>query len=319
MGRTTRKTIGLILLTLAVSGVSAQTGRPAPEWAISEWINGDPGSVVDNRGRVILIDFFQLWCPGCNRFSIPLFERWDAKYGARDDILIVSIHTVFEGHASQSPDRLRGFVADQGITHPVGIDAYADGNDDTPITMSRYRTRGTPHVVIVDKHGRIRFSRFGRFDPGTAERLVDELLAEDGPAGETVSPKSDLRLSGNYRIRFEQTTRSCGEVLQPFEVEVRVEVFRDRVTVESPGSFLGVDALEAEFDPDRGEFVADLEIRTQDGPVGVSASLELQGWFHDDGESPQVDFRVWLDKVADDPDRDCRVEATGTGVKIAKR
>ena len=95
----------LILIQAESTGLLAGVVKrpyPAPEWEVSKWLNGDPGSLKENRGRVILIDFFQLWCPGCNRFSIPIFREWEEKYGSRDDILIVSIHTVFEGHASQT-------------------------------------------------------------------------------------------------------------------------------------------------------------------------------------------------------------------------
>ena len=102
---------------------AAPPGALAPEWAISNWLNGDPGALSDHRGRVILIDFFQLWCPGCQTFSVPLFDEWEERYGERDDLLMVSIHTVFEGHDYQNIDRLRSFIVDHGIEHPVGIDA----------------------------------------------------------------------------------------------------------------------------------------------------------------------------------------------------
>ncbi len=56
--------------------------------------------------------------------------------------------------------------------------ALAAPGDDTPITMRRFRTRGTPQIVIVDKQGRLRFSHFGSFEPGPVEGLIERLLAE---------------------------------------------------------------------------------------------------------------------------------------------
>ena len=180
------KLLILILLALLVRPVpaigSSSPAHDAPEWVISSWLNGNPGSVADNRGRVILIDFFQLWCPGCRTFSVPLFGEWEERYGNRGDVLIVSIHTVFEGHSYQSPERLLRFIENNGITHPVGNDAYAAEGDDIPITMRRYRTGGTPHVVIVDKQGRIRFHHLGQFDPDPVEHLIEQLLAEEVPS-----------------------------------------------------------------------------------------------------------------------------------------
>ncbi|QYZ68013.1 MAG: 1,6-anhydro-N-acetylmuramyl-L-alanine amidase [Gammaproteobacteria bacterium (ex Lamellibrachia satsuma)] len=45
--------------------------------------------------------------------------------------------------------------------------------------MKRYRTRGTPEMAIIDKEGRIRFQRFGSFDPASGAQLINKLLAGD--------------------------------------------------------------------------------------------------------------------------------------------
>ena len=180
--------LGIVCLVLA-TGVSAMAGvllepTNAPDWVVSEWLNGDPGRLADQKGKVVLIDFFQLWCPGCNSFSIPLFEKWEEKYADRDDVVIFSIHTVFEGHELQTPDHLRNFVKEKRIEHPVGIDTYVTKDAEVPVTMDLYKTGGTPHIVIIDRHGKLRFSHFGRFDPGPVEAFIDRILTDrDGKTG----------------------------------------------------------------------------------------------------------------------------------------
>ena len=155
---------------------------PAPEFAVSEWINTDePLSVKSLRGKVVLIHFFQLWCPGCNRFSKPLFRDWQERFGEREDVAILGIHTVFEGHYSQTPGRLHRYLRTNGITYPVGVDAYANPEDDVPITMRRYRTGGTPTATILDRQGNIRFQQLGSFRPEPVEALIEALL-EESPA-----------------------------------------------------------------------------------------------------------------------------------------
>lgn len=70
----------LVLLSLVVSlnTVHAAADRiKAPEWDVSEWINGTGTTLEALKGKVVIIDFFQLWCPGCNNFSIPLVETWE--------------------------------------------------------------------------------------------------------------------------------------------------------------------------------------------------------------------------------------------------
>jgi len=177
----------IVLLGLA-AGAAATAGvvlepKPAPDWKVSEWINGSGGQLADHRGQVILIQFFQLWCPACNDFSIPLFNRWNEEFGSRDDVVVLSIHTVFEAHELQTPLMLRTFVAQKGMVHPVGIDAYEHVGDAVPITMDRFDTGGTPHVVIIDQQGKLRFSHFGRFDPVPVERFITRLLDDKAKVG----------------------------------------------------------------------------------------------------------------------------------------
>ncbi|MEG7521492.1 MAG: redoxin domain-containing protein [Chromatiales bacterium] len=94
--------ITLLLMSLT-QGVLAN-GRTAPEWDISEWINGDGTTLAALKGKVVVIDFFQLWCPGCNSFSVPLMARWEQQFAdeiTAGNLVMLSIHTVFEGHDYQ--------------------------------------------------------------------------------------------------------------------------------------------------------------------------------------------------------------------------
>ncbi len=175
----------LIILVLASGPVLARPSsqpvpRIAPQWDVSEWINSSGFDLADLKGRVVVIEFFQLWCPGCNAFSIPLIKRWHQTFDnvlATGDLKIVSIHTVFEGFDYQSPARLRRFLRRKKIRHPVGVDRAVRGRR-LPQTMRRYGTMGTPEIAIIDKKGIIRFQEFGGFRPARAEALIRRLLLE---------------------------------------------------------------------------------------------------------------------------------------------
>lgn len=168
--------LGVFLLSIKAEAESSES--IAPEWAISEWINSEGFTLSDMRGKVVIIDFFQLWCPGCNKFSGPLMKKWKQKYGDRKDIQFVAIHTVFEGHSQQTPKILRRYVKEKKITYPVGVDNQVSGQR-LPETMIRYNTRGTPEMAIIDKNGNIRFQHFGSFNPDVVEKLIDTLLKEE--------------------------------------------------------------------------------------------------------------------------------------------
>jgi len=152
--------------------------RVAPEWIISEWLNGEAVSLRDLRGKIVVVDFFQLWCPGCNSFSIPLLKRWEQVFArpiASGELQIVSIHTVFEGHDYQNPTKLKNFLKRKQIHHLVGIDRHAAG-EHVPQTMRLFGTMGTPEMAFIDHTGTIRFQEFGGFDVERAEALLWELL-----------------------------------------------------------------------------------------------------------------------------------------------
>lgn len=161
------------------SAAKAQAiGRPAPSWDILEWINSDGGNIDTLKGQVIIIDFFQLWCPGCNKFSGPLMKYWQSKFAdekAAGQLVFVKIHTVFEGRNYQTVKRLKSYVKEKGITIPVGVDRHID-DQRIPETMRRYKTRGTPEMVIIDSNGVIRFQEFGSFDPATVEPMISQML-----------------------------------------------------------------------------------------------------------------------------------------------
>ncbi len=176
------KTLKVIILLFSLilfsfSIVSAGS-RKAPEWLVSEWLNVPGVTLSELKGKVVIVEFFQLWCPGCNKFSIPLMKEWTRTFKKEIDagkLTMLSIHTVFEGHSYQNPERLKSFIKEKGIEHLVGIDMHKNG-DHIPETMKRYETRGTPEMAIIDRNGVIRFQMFGGFDSAGAERFIRSLL-----------------------------------------------------------------------------------------------------------------------------------------------
>lgn len=165
--------------------------RPAPEWIISEWLNGDATNLHDLKGKVVIVDFFQLWCPGCNSFSIPLLKHWEQVFAGpivEGRLQIVSVHTVFEGHDYQNPTKLRNFLKRKKIRHLVRIDRHKPGQH-VPQTMRIFGTMGTPEMAFIDHTGTIRFQEFGGFNVERAEAFLRRLLQAAGPPRKQVGEK----------------------------------------------------------------------------------------------------------------------------------
>jgi hypothetical protein len=132
-------------------------------------------SIAGLRGSVVVIEAFQMLCPGCVSHGLPQAQRVAATFGS--DITLIGLHTVFEHHDAMGPVSLEAFLHEYRITFPVGVDAPAhDGG--APVTMRRYGLRGTPSLVLIDRGGQLRLNAFGQVDDlalgAQIARLIDE-------------------------------------------------------------------------------------------------------------------------------------------------
>jgi len=340
----------VVLAALAVRAVPAGVLLDPPqasEWRCSEWINGDPGPLSGQRGKVVIVHFFQMWCPGSNEFSLPLLRQWEQRYADRPDVLLVSVHSVFEGHAAQTPELLRVFVADQRLHHPVCIDAYPHPGAETPLTMESYRAEGTPQLAIVDKVGNLRFSHFGVFDPGPVEFFINRLADDKGTSvGKTGSSKgkatetkparsgkpaprptppaaqsqpSNASLSGTYKVAIDQSAKSCGDLLPTIDVIAEVSVLEDRVEARFTRPLYGLTRIQAEYDARSQTFETTLTEQAKDKQTPLDLNLSFQGTFHDGTPEPTADFRFSLGMRSEDGTQDCAIEGQGTATRLRGR
>ena len=143
---------------------------------VSEWVNSDPIAPESLRGRVVVVEAFQMLCPGCVSHGLPLAQRIHRTFDSRD-VAVIGLHTVFEHHSVMGRDALAVFLSEYRIDFPVAIDRPIHGQA-IPATMQRYGLRGTPSMVIVDRQGAVRRIAFGAVDELAIGALIGGLLAE---------------------------------------------------------------------------------------------------------------------------------------------
>jgi cytochrome c biogenesis protein CcdA/thiol-disulfide isomerase/thioredoxin len=143
----------------------------APEFAgISTWINSEPLTLEQLRGKVVLVDFWTYSCVNCLR-TLPFLERWDAAYRSRG-LVIVGVHTP-EFAFERDPSNVRQAVEQLGIEYPVALDPdYA--------TWNAWGNQYWPAEYLIDRHGHVRYAHFGEGEYEQNERLIRTLLAEEG-------------------------------------------------------------------------------------------------------------------------------------------
>jgi len=135
------------------------TFSPAPELSVDGWFNTQEGVyLAGSRGRVVVIEAFQMLCPGCVAHGIPQAQRIHDTF-SREEVIVLGLHTVFEHHAAMTPVALEAFLEEYRVTFPVGVDrAHESG---MPVTMRAYQMQGTPTLILVDAQGQLRKQWFG--------------------------------------------------------------------------------------------------------------------------------------------------------------
>ena len=128
----------------------------APELITEEWLNTHtPISLQELRGKVVVIEAFQMLCPGCVLYGIPQAVRISQTFSS-NDVTVLGLHTVFEHHEAQgSLAALKAFVHEYKIAFPIAIDAGSSEQGE-PQTMRNYALRGTPSLILIDREGRYR-------------------------------------------------------------------------------------------------------------------------------------------------------------------
>ncbi|HST45677.1 MAG TPA: redoxin domain-containing protein [Luteimonas sp.] len=153
--------------------------RPAREWQVETWFNtSGPLSLQSLRGKVVVLEAFQMLCPGCVSHGIPQAQRIAATFAA-DQVAVVGLHTVFEHHAAMTPVSLQAFLHEYRITFPVGVDMPGEGQP-VPRTMQAYGLRGTPSLLLIDAGGSIRHHHLGQVGDLLVGAQIARLLAEIG-------------------------------------------------------------------------------------------------------------------------------------------
>ncbi len=153
----------------------------APELDVDEWI-GPAQSLSDLRGQVVLIETFQMLCPGCVSYGLPQAQRVRRSL---PEVVVLGLHTVFEHHDAMNPRVLRAFLSEYRIGFPVGVDRH-DG-DSIPVTMRTYGLQGTPSTLVIDREGRLAFSAFGAVDELVLGAELGRLLSRSPHTGSAAS------------------------------------------------------------------------------------------------------------------------------------
>ncbi|QUC65618.1 redoxin domain-containing protein [Nitrosopumilus sp. K4] len=94
--------------------MSAVIGQKAPNFGVSEWVQGAPTNFDQEKDHVVLVEVFQVNCPGCFLYGIPEAINIYNKY-KDDGVRVIGIATAFEDFDLNTLENLK-MLAETGET-----------------------------------------------------------------------------------------------------------------------------------------------------------------------------------------------------------
>ncbi len=153
-------------------------GETGPELAnIDKWFSGERQTLAGLRGKVVLLDFWAMWCGPCFD-AFPSLIEWHQDF--KGEGLVILGMTRYYGEAEGFPvdnaaetAALQRFKTAQRLPYDFVV---TQGQ----LTQMAYGAAGLPTAVLIDRKGKVRYIETGTNPSRLVEmrEMVLKLLAE---------------------------------------------------------------------------------------------------------------------------------------------
>ena len=125
--------------TAAVSKIEADNkGREQADFTLTE-LGGKTWTLKEQRGKVVLLNFWATWCPPCRK-EMPDLESLYKQFKDRG-LLILAI-------SDEDAGKVAPFIAEQKVTYPILLDPGRKVNE-------LFQIEGIPKTFIYDRNGKL--------------------------------------------------------------------------------------------------------------------------------------------------------------------
>ncbi|HET9271453.1 MAG TPA: TlpA disulfide reductase family protein [Vicinamibacterales bacterium] len=141
--------------------VKPSRSKAAEDFALPT-LDGGTFRLAEQRGKIVLVNFWATWCPPCVA-EMPAMERlWRKQKGAGFVLVAVSVDA--------DPHKVTPFVSEHQLTFPIAFDTKM-------ATAERYGVRALPSSFIIGRDGTLAALALGprHWDDKASHRLIEAM------------------------------------------------------------------------------------------------------------------------------------------------
>lgn len=147
-------------------------GKTAPDLEGDFALNGKAVKLSDLKGKVVLLDFWAVWCGPCIA-TFPHLREWNQEYKDKG-LEIVGVTSYYEvigfdkdaGKSKKVDNKLskveeQAMLKDFAAHHKLDYRLMTMPKEDLQKVYKEYKVRGIPQVVLIDRKGNVRLVKVG--------------------------------------------------------------------------------------------------------------------------------------------------------------
>jgi len=147
---------------IGLLGAPAQVNYPAPKLELID-LQGDPVSLSDYKGQVVLVNNWATWCPPCEA-EMPELQSYYQNHQQQN-------FTVIAIEAGDPLPEIVAFVERYTLTFPVWQDPRLKA-------VAAFRYSGLPSSYVINENGDVRLVWTGPIRYDMLEKYVTPLLED---------------------------------------------------------------------------------------------------------------------------------------------
>ncbi|MBT3190427.1 MAG: TlpA family protein disulfide reductase [Anaerolineae bacterium] len=144
------------------SSIPMEVSYDAPELEL-ENLAGEPESLEDYRGQVVLVNLWATWCPPC-KAELPVLQEYYEDHLA-EGFVILGIDS------QEKPEKVEEYIATTDVSYPIWIDEHGDAG----LAFSSY---SLPASFVIDREGTVRLAWTGAISKPMLEEHVTLIIEE---------------------------------------------------------------------------------------------------------------------------------------------